>query len=86
MLLETLGQVIYVFYSNKRKKQVFEMCKQAYLVLNVGLLVFVEMNLEESGSVELDPDTLANDLGGVDEVIEDRVVNGDQGAGPRRKC
>jgi hypothetical protein len=62
------------------------MCKQAYLVLNVGLLVFVEMNLEESRSVELDPDTLANDLGGVDEVIEDRVVNGDQGAGPRRKC
>ena len=59
--------------------------KEAHLVLDVGLLVFVEMNLEESGAVQPDPDALANDLGGVDQVVEDCVVNGNQGAGPGTK-
>jgi hypothetical protein len=47
-------------------------------VLNVGLLVFVEVNLEESGSVKANPDSLSNNLGRVDQVIENGVVDGHQ--------
>ncbi len=51
-------------------------------MFDVGLLVLVEMNLEESGSVKPDPDTLANDLSRVNKVVEDGVVNGNQCTGP----
>ena len=50
-------------------------------MLDVGLLVLVQMDLEEPGAVQLDPDPLSDDLGGVDEVVEDGVVHGHQGAG-----
>jgi len=53
-------------------------------VFDVGLLVLVEMDLEESGSVKPDPDTLANDLSRVNKVVEDGVVNGNQCTGPRK--
>ncbi len=52
----------------------------AHLVFDVGLLVLVEVDLEEPGTVEPDADALAHDLGGVDEVVEDAVVHGHQGA------
>ena len=54
-------------------------------MFNVGLLVLVQVDLEESGAVKTDPGTLANDLGGVDQVIEDGVVNSNQGTGPGKK-
>ena len=54
----------------------------SHLVFNVGLLVLVQVDLEESGAVKTDPGALANDLGGVDQVIEDGVVNSNQGTGP----
>ena len=50
-------------------------------MLDVGLLVLVQMDLEEPGAVEPDAHPLAHDLGGVDEVVEDGVVHGHQGAG-----
>ena len=50
-------------------------------MFNVGLLVLVQVDLEESGAVKTDPGALANDLGGVDQVIEDGVVNSNQGTG-----
>ena len=49
-------------------------------MFNVGLLVLVEMNLEETSSVETETNPLADNLGGVDEVIEDSTVNGHQSA------
>jgi hypothetical protein len=54
----------------------------SHLVFNVGLLVLVQVNLEEPGSVQPDPDPLAHDFGGVDEVVEDGVVHGDERARP----
>ena len=51
-------------------------------MFDVGLLVLVEMNLEEPGAIETDPDTLANNLGRLDEVIENGIVHSHQGAGP----
>ena len=51
------------------------------LVLDVGLLVLVEVDLVEPRPVEPDPRPLADDLGGVDEVVEDGGVDGHQGAG-----
>jgi hypothetical protein len=54
-----------------------------HLVFNVGLLVLVQVDLEESGAVKTDPGALANDLSGVDQVIENSVVNGNQGTEPR---
>jgi hypothetical protein len=53
-------------------------------VFDVGLLVLVEMDFEEPGSVKPDPDTLANDLSRVNKVVEDGVVNGNQCTGPRK--
>ena len=50
-------------------------------MFDVGLLVLVQMDLEEPGAVQLDPDPLADDLGGVDEVVEDGGVHGHEGAG-----
>ena len=52
-------------------------------MFNVRLLGLVEMDLEDSGSVEPHSDPLADNLGGVDEVVEDRVVYGEKGARPR---
>ena len=53
---------------------------KSYLMLNVGLLVFVEVNFEESGSVKTNPDSLSNNLGRVDQVIENGVVDSHQSA------
>ena len=50
-------------------------------MLDVGLLVFVEVDLVEPRPVEPDPRPLADDLGGVDEVVEDGGVDGHEGAG-----
>ncbi len=51
-------------------------------MFDIGLLVLVEMNLEEPGAIETDPDALANNLGRVDEVIENGIVHSNQSAGP----
>ena len=74
------------------------------LVLDVGLLGLVQMDLEQAGAVQSDPeitnnrwrqsywaticlpsilpDSLANNLGGVDKVIKDSSVHGLQSPGP----
>ena len=44
-------------------------------MFDVSLLVLVQVDLEESATIEADPGALANDLGWVDEVIEDRIVD-----------
>ena len=51
-------------------------------MFDVGLLVLVEMNLEEPGAIKTDPGALANNLGRVDEVIENGIVHSHQSAGP----
>lgn len=45
-----------------------------YLMFNSGLLVLVEVDLDELGAVQLDPDALANNLCGEHEVLQDGVV------------
>ncbi len=52
-------------------------------MFDVRLLVLVQVDLEESGTVEAEPDPLANDLCGIDEVIEDGAVHGDERAAAR---
>ena len=74
------------------------------LVLDVGLLGLVQMDLEQAGAVQSDPeitnnrwrqsywaticlpsilpDSLANNLGGVDKVVKDSSVHGLQSPGP----
>ena len=47
----------------------------------VGLLILVQMNLEESGSIQTDPGPLSNDFSRVNEVVQDSVVDRDQGPG-----
>jgi hypothetical protein len=48
-------------------------------VFNVGLLVLVKVDLDEAGSVEADAGTLADDLCGEAQVIQDSLVHGSQG-------
>ena len=50
----------------------------AYLVFNVGLLIFIEVDLKKPGAVQPDADALAHDLGRVNEVVQDGVVDGHQ--------
>lgn len=49
-------------------------------VVDGAALLLVKDNLEGLGAVLLDTETLANDLDGVDEVGEDGVVDGSEGA------
>lgn len=42
------------------------------------LLVLVQVHLNQLGSVQLHADTLANNLSGKDEIVEDVVVNSGQ--------
>jgi hypothetical protein len=60
----------------------FNLKYRANLVFDVGLLVLVEMNLEEPGAIETDPGAFANNLGRVDEVIENGIVHSHQSTGP----
>lgn len=48
-----------------------------------GLLVLVQVHLDQLGAIQLDADALANDLGGEDQILKDGVVDGRQGAGAR---
>lgn len=50
-------------------------------VVNTTLLLLVQDNLEGLGAVLLGANALADDLNGVDQVSEDVVVDGGQGAG-----
>lgn len=50
-------------------------------VVNTTTLLLVQNNLHGLAAVLLGADALADDLDGVDEVTEDGVVNGGQGAG-----
>merc|ERR1719230_1771489 len=45
------------------------------LVFNVGLLIFIQMNLEETGAVKTESDPLANNFCRVHKVVEDSTVN-----------
>ena len=56
---------------------------EPYLVFNVGLLGLVQVDLEEPGAVEADAGPLANNLGGVDQIVQEGVVDRDQSAGAR---
>ena len=53
-----------------------------HLVLNVGLLVLVQVTFEQSCTVQLDSDSLPNNLSREHQVVQDVVVDGLQGAGP----
>ena len=44
-----------------------------------GLLVFVEVHLDEARPVQLDADTLTHDLSGEAQILEDSVVHSCQG-------
>ena len=51
-------------------------------MFNVGLLVLVQMNLEQSGSIQTETNPLADDLSGVDKIIKDSTVHGNQSTAP----
>ena len=53
-------------------------------MLDVRLLVLVKVDLEEPGAVEPNPDALSDDLGRVDEVVEDGIVDSHKSAGPKK--
>ena len=55
------------------------------LVLDLRLRRFVKMHLNESAAAKANSSTLANDLGGVDEVFENRIINSGQSAAVMRK-
>lgn len=46
-----------------------------------GLLVLVQMHLNQLGAVELDTDTLANDFSREDKILQDGIVDSGQSAG-----
>jgi hypothetical protein len=50
-------------------------------VVNTAALLLVKHNLEDLGAVFLSAHALADDLDGVDEVVEDGVVHGCECAG-----
>ena len=50
----------------------------AYLVFNVGLLVLVQMNLEQTGAVKTETNSLADNFCRVNKVVEDSIVNSHQ--------
>ena len=51
------------------------------LVFDVGLLGLVQVDLEQAGTIQTDPDSLANNLSWVDKVIQDVVVDSLQSSG-----
>jgi hypothetical protein len=53
--------------------------------LHVGLIPPVEVDLDDASAVDLASRALAGDLGGVDDVLEDGVLNGREGARARAK-
>lgn len=50
-------------------------------VFDRRLLVLVQMDLDQLGTVELDAHALADNLGGEDEILEDRIVDRGEGSG-----
>ena len=51
--------------------------------LNVGLILGVQVNLDDALAIDLASGALAGDLGGVNNVLEDGILDGGQGAGAR---
>ena len=51
-------------------------------MLNVGLLVLIQMTFEQTSSIQLDPDSFPDNLSGINEIIQNAVVDSLQGAGP----
>lgn len=52
-------------------------------MFNGGLLVLVQMDLDQLRAIELDADPLANDLSRKDKIFKDGVVNGGESARTR---
>merc|ERR1719250_598355 len=51
-------------------------------MLNVSMLVLIQVTFEQASSIQLDPDSLSNNLSGIHEVVQDVVVDSLQSAGP----
>lgn len=64
-------------------KLVVDGLERLELVVNDGRVLVVEDDLLELGATNLVSNTLANDLGGEDKVLEDAVVNGSESSGHR---
>lgn len=54
---------------------------RTYLVFNGGLLVLVQVHLDQLRSVQLDAHTLADDFSREDQILQDGIVDGGQSAG-----
>lgn len=50
-------------------------------MFNGGLLVLVQMNLDQLRAVQLDAHPLADDLSREDQILQNGIVHGSQGAG-----
>lgn len=51
-----------------------------YLMLNICLLVLVQVNLDEPTSIQPDPNSLAHDFSGIDQIFQYVVVHCSQRA------
>ena len=49
--------------------------------LNIGLVTSIEVNLEDTTSINLAAGALSSDLSGVDNVLEDSILDSSQGTG-----
>ena len=55
----------------------------SYLVLNLCLLTSVQVNLDDTGCVQLDADSLAHYLRGENQILQDAVVYCGEGTATR---
>lgn len=50
-------------------------------MINTALLLFIENDLQQLGAIFLGTETLADNLNGVDKIVEDGIVDGGQCSG-----
>ena len=53
--------------------------EMTYLMLDIVLLIFIKMDLDDSGAIQLDPGTLSNNLCRENKILEDVVMYCGQG-------
>lgn len=56
-------------------------CKCINLVLNCGLLIFVQMHLDQLGTIELNANAFADNLSGEYQILKDGIIHSSQSAG-----
>ena len=66
-------------------KLVVNRCIGVDASLNIGLIASIEVDLEEPRSLDLAAGALSSDLGGVDDILKDGILDSRQGTRARAK-